>query len=94
MEMYGSGFLREQKTKSTCHVSGRTLIKDNGKFFLWYKELTVSGIPYILSLALLEHPRADSSAVEHLPYTQGVTGSNPVSPTKASLEMRGRSSVG
>lgn len=94
MEMYGSGFLREEEIQSTCHVSGRTLIKNNGKFFLWYKELTVGGIPYILSLALLEHLRADSSAVEHLPYTQGVTGSNPVSPTRASLEMRGRSSVG
>ena len=62
-------------------------MKDNGKFFLWYKELTVGGIPYILSLALLEHLRADSSAVEHLPYTQGVTGSNPVSPTKASMDV-------
>ena len=26
--------------------------------------------------------RADSSAVEHLPYTQGVVGSNPASPTR------------
>lgn len=26
--------------------------------------------------------RADSSAVEHLLYTQGVVGSNPASPTK------------
>jgi len=31
--------------------------------------LTETLIPYILSLALLQRTRADSSAVEHLPYT-------------------------
>ncbi len=33
---------------------------------------------------------ADSSAEEHLPYKQGVTGSNPVSPTRNLLSSNNR----
>ena len=36
----------------------------------------------ILAFAPLRRIGADSSAEEHLPYKQGVTGSNPVSPTR------------
>ena len=78
----GRGFSAEKETEDHLPIL-------TGIFFLWQRELTVSRIPYILSLALQEHQGADSSAVEHLPYTQGVTGSNPVSPTKASLENAG-----
>ena len=54
--------------------------------FFSQKVLTEPPAPYILSIALPEHQRADSSAVEHLLYTQGVTGSNPVPPTRASMD--------
>lgn len=33
--------------------------------------------------------RADSSAGEHLPYTQGVVGSKPIPPTKLTTKLSG-----
>lgn len=39
----------------------------------------------ILTFAPTWRKRAYSSAEEHLPYTQGVIGSNPISPTKEYL---------
>lgn len=45
--------------------------------------LTVLGALAILPLVLIG---ADSSVGEHLPYKQGVVGSNPIPPTKRTMK--------
>jgi hypothetical protein len=41
--------------------------------------------PYAVCVPRIEDARAHSSVVEHSPYKRGVTGSNPVAPTRSNV---------
>jgi hypothetical protein len=79
-----------QLVQSTCLTSRGSLVrtqylppKPSG-----LKDLLNSiNLPAIVSVNGKNLREISSAGSEHLPYKQGVTGSNPVSPTKKSLSV-------